>query len=329
MALSVTRADLTFLGQDLARPECVVVTARGDVFASDRRGGIARVRDEGPPELLLGRGVERFPAERLRAAARPQLHDRQSRAVGRRLAHAAGRRAGAGAARGRRHEPAADQLRQRRAHDRRACASGSRSAPAPCRASRRCARTSPTATSCSRTRAARASSPTSSVSPTRTSSTPRAGGSTSTRPWREGSAASPLKDDGLGPRETVAEFEDGIFPDGFEFDAEGGIWIASVVSNRLLRIAPDGSQTVVLDDGDPEVIARVERNFAEHRLTPRRHRRRPRRRFGQSRERHLRRRGPEDGVSGLAVRVSHRHFPLADRRRTAAALALLTRWERP
>jgi hypothetical protein len=40
-----------------------------------------------------------------------------------------------------------------------------------------------------------------------------------------------------------------------------------VVSNRLLRIAPDGSQTVVLDDGDPEVIARVERNFAVHRLT--------------------------------------------------------------
>jgi sugar lactone lactonase YvrE len=75
-----------------------------------------------------------------------------------------------------------------------------------------------------------------------------------------------LQGDGLGPRETVAEFGEGIFPDGFEFDAEGGIWIASVVSNRLLRIAPDGSQTVVLDDGDPEVVARVERNFAEHRF---------------------------------------------------------------
>jgi hypothetical protein len=47
----VTHADLRFLGQDLARPECVVTTARGDVFASDRRGGIARVRDGGPPEL--------------------------------------------------------------------------------------------------------------------------------------------------------------------------------------------------------------------------------------------------------------------------------------
>ncbi len=76
-----------------------------------------------------------------------------------------------------------------------------------------------------------------------------------------------LTGDGLGPRETVAVFGDGIFPDGFAFDAEGGIWIASVVSNRLLRIAPDGSQTVVLDDGDPMAVARAERHFAEHRFT--------------------------------------------------------------
>jgi sugar lactone lactonase YvrE len=76
-----------------------------------------------------------------------------------------------------------------------------------------------------------------------------------------------LQGDGLGPRETVAEFGDGIFPDGFAFDAEGGIWIASVVSNRLLRIAPDGSQSVVLDDGDPEAIDSAERHFAVHRFT--------------------------------------------------------------
>jgi SMP-30/Gluconolactonase/LRE-like region len=76
-----------------------------------------------------------------------------------------------------------------------------------------------------------------------------------------------LKGDGLGPRETVAEFEDGIFPDGFEFDAEGGIWIASVVSNRLLRIAADGSKMVLLEDADPEAVARAERHYAENRLS--------------------------------------------------------------
>jgi hypothetical protein len=67
----------------------------------------------------------------------------------------------------------------------------------------------------------------------------------------------------LGRRETVAEFGAGTFPDGFEFDAEGGIWIASVVSNRLLRIPPDGTQTVVLEDSDPEVVAAVERKYQE------------------------------------------------------------------
>jgi len=67
----------------------------------------------------------------------------------------------------------------------------------------------------------------------------------------------------LGRRETVAEFGAGTFPDGFEFDAEGGIWIASVVSNRLLRISPDGTETVVLEDSDPEVVAAVERKYQE------------------------------------------------------------------
>ncbi len=56
---------------------------------------------------------------------------------------------------------------------------------------------------------------------------------------------------GLGPRETVADYLDGVFPDGFEFDAEGGIWCASVLSNRVVRVAPDGSQAVILEDCDP------------------------------------------------------------------------------
>lgn len=59
---------------------------------------------------------------------------------------------------------------------------------------------------------------------------------------------------GLGRRETVADYMDGVFPDGFEFDAEGGIWCASVLSNRVVRVAPDGGQTVVLEDCDPAVV---------------------------------------------------------------------------
>lgn len=66
----------------------------------------------------------------------------------------------------------------------------------------------------------------------------------------------------LGPRDTVFEFDNGVWPDGFEFDAEGGIWIASVVSNRLLRFY-DGELSVVLDDSDQQAVDTAEVNFSK------------------------------------------------------------------
>jgi sugar lactone lactonase YvrE len=59
----------------------------------------------------------------------------------------------------------------------------------------------------------------------------------------------------LGHRRTVVEYIDGVIPDGFEFDVEGGVWCASVMSNRLVRVAPDTSQHVVLEDCDAAEIA--------------------------------------------------------------------------
>jgi sugar lactone lactonase YvrE len=76
-----------------------------------------------------------------------------------------------------------------------------------------------------------------------------------------------LTRDGLGERQTHAEFGHGVFPDGLDFDAEGGIWISSVYSNRLIRVAPDGSQSVVLEDGDANFVARIEADFACGELT--------------------------------------------------------------
>ncbi|TQV80752.1 SMP-30/gluconolactonase/LRE family protein [Denitrobaculum tricleocarpae] len=68
-----------------------------------------------------------------------------------------------------------------------------------------------------------------------------------------------IADDGsLTNKTTVAEFGMGTFPDGLTFDQEGGIWITSIVSNRVIRISPDGEQRVVLEDNDPAHLAWVE-----------------------------------------------------------------------
>ena len=68
-------------------------------------------------------------------------------------------------------------------------------------------------------------------------------------------------DGSLGGRETVTEFGPGTYPDGLTFDAEGGIWITSIVSSRVFRISPDGLQHVVLEDSDPEHVATAEKAF--------------------------------------------------------------------
>jgi sugar lactone lactonase YvrE len=65
----------------------------------------------------------------------------------------------------------------------------------------------------------------------------------------------------LGNAETVVELGHGCFPDGFEFDAEGGIWITSLVSNRLLRLHDDGLDTV-MEEANVAHIDQVERAFS-------------------------------------------------------------------
>jgi sugar lactone lactonase YvrE len=55
-------------------------------------------------------------------------------------------------------------------------------------------------------------------------------------------------DGSLSARETVTTFGKGTFPDGLAFDAEGGVWITSIVSNRVIRVASDGSQQLILED---------------------------------------------------------------------------------
>ena len=65
----------------------------------------------------------------------------------------------------------------------------------------------------------------------------------------------------LSNRATVARFGPGTFPDGLTFDADGGIWITSIVSNRVIRVDRFGEQEVVLEDSDPDHLAWVEEAY--------------------------------------------------------------------
>ena len=62
----------------------------------------------------------------------------------------------------------------------------------------------------------------------------------------------PVATDGsLGTKEIVTTFGYGTYPDGLAFDVEGHVWITSIVSNRVLRVGPDGAAIVLLEDADP------------------------------------------------------------------------------
>jgi len=65
-------------------------------------------------------------------------------------------------------------------------------------------------------------------------------------------------DGALSDRQVVTEYGAGDFPDGLALDEEGCVWVACIVSNRLIRVAPDGTQHVVLDGADNDWVAEVE-----------------------------------------------------------------------
>lgn len=59
----------------------------------------------------------------------------------------------------------------------------------------------------------------------------------------------------------VASFGPGTFPDGLAFDEAGGAWVVSIVSNRLIRVAADGSQSLWLQDAESDHLDWVEAAF--------------------------------------------------------------------
>lgn len=68
-------------------------------------------------------------------------------------------------------------------------------------------------------------------------------------------------DGSLGAKEVFAQYGAGTFPDGFAFDAEGGLWAVSVVSNRVIHVTADGKQHIVLEDCDAAAVDAAEAAF--------------------------------------------------------------------
>jgi len=74
-------------------------------------------------------------------------------------------------------------------------------------------------------------------------------------------------DGSLSNRETFAEFGQGDFPDGLTPDAQGGWWVMCVGSNRVYRVGPDRAIEIVIDDSVPEIVDKLEAAFTANRLT--------------------------------------------------------------
>ena len=59
----------------------------------------------------------------------------------------------------------------------------------------------------------------------------------------------------------------GAWPDGIAFDSYGNLWGTMVYSDKLFVLTPQGDLRVLLDEGDPEKIDRLEKQFFEGKVT--------------------------------------------------------------
>jgi sugar lactone lactonase YvrE len=59
----------------------------------------------------------------------------------------------------------------------------------------------------------------------------------------------------------------GAWPDGIAFDSYGNLWGTTVYSDKLFVLTPQGDLRVLLDEGDPEKVDALERQFFANRVT--------------------------------------------------------------
>lgn len=52
----------------------------------------------------------------------------------------------------------------------------------------------------------------------------------------------------LTRQKIICEFDRGTYPDGLALDEQGYLWVTSIVSNRILRVSPQGRAEVIFED---------------------------------------------------------------------------------
>ena len=69
-------------------------------------------------------------------------------------------------------------------------------------------------------------------------------------------------------REIYGPSNVGGFCDGIAFDAYGNLWSTLIMADRLIAITPEGDLLTILDDGNPEATAVLDRAWEDGRVTP-------------------------------------------------------------
>ena len=59
----------------------------------------------------------------------------------------------------------------------------------------------------------------------------------------------------------------GAWPDGVAFDSFGNLWGTMVYSDKLFVLTPEGDLRILLDEGDPEKVEALERQFFANQVT--------------------------------------------------------------
>jgi gluconolactonase len=78
-----------------------------------------------------------------------------------------------------------------------------------------------------------------------------------------------VADDGsLSERQTFGPEDHGAFIDGIAFDSYGNLWGTHVMTDRIFAITPDGELRIILDDDNPEASRRLLEAFDRGEATP-------------------------------------------------------------